>query len=49
MRLKNVTLRTLDHLSAKALYMVAVAYERSGLLDKVRPMMFDAYKNSCLR
>ena len=42
-------MRTLDHLSAKALYLVAVAYERSGLLHKIRPMMFDAYKNSCLK
>lgn len=31
-RLKNVGLRTLDHLIAKALYLVAIAYEKKGLL-----------------
>ena len=31
-RLKNVGLRTLDHLVAKAIYSISVAYEKSGLL-----------------
>ena len=30
LRLKNVTLRTLDYLSAKAMYLISVAYERLG-------------------
>jgi hypothetical protein len=30
LRLKNVTLRTLDHLNAKAMYLIAVTYERLG-------------------
>lgn len=30
LRLKNVSLRTLDHLGAKALYLIAVSYERLG-------------------
>lgn len=30
LRLKNVTLRTLDHLNAKAMYLIAVANERLG-------------------
>lgn len=49
LRLKNVSLRTLDHLSAKALYFVSVVYEKLGLLSEIRPMMFEAYKISCLR
>lgn len=31
-RLKNVNLRTLDHLGAKAMYFIAVANEKMGLL-----------------
>lgn len=49
LRLKNVGLRTLDHLIAKALYLIAVVYERNGLLPEVRVKMFDAYKEACLR
>ena len=30
MRLKNVTLRTLDYLNAKAMYLISVTYERLG-------------------
>lgn len=30
LRFKNVTLRTLDHLNAKAMYLIAVIYERLG-------------------
>jgi hypothetical protein len=30
--LKNVNLRTLDHLGAKAMYFIAVANEKMGLL-----------------
>jgi hypothetical protein len=31
-RLKNVNLRTLDHLGAKSMYFIAVANEKLGLL-----------------
>lgn len=47
--LENVGLRTLDHLGAKAMYMIGIIYERNGLLDKIRALMFDAFKNSSLR
>lgn len=49
MRLKNVSLRTLDHLGAKAIYLISLAYEKSGKISQVRPMMFEAYKISNLR
>lgn len=49
MRLKNVSLRTLDHLAAKSLYLYSVVYEKQKLLDKIRPIMFEAYKTACLR
>lgn len=48
-RLKNVSLRTLDHLAAKSLYLYSVVYEKLKLLDKIRPIMFEAYKTACLR
>ena len=48
-RLKNVNLRTLDHLGAKAMYFIALANEKMGLLATVRPLMFDSYKTACLR
>ena len=32
-RLKNVNLRTLDHLGAKAMYFIALAYEKLGMLS----------------
>jgi len=31
------------------MYLIAIAYEKKGLLSQVRPIMFDAYKSSCLR
>ena len=49
LRLKNVGLRTLDHLSAKSMFLISVVYEKLGKLTTVRPIMFDAYKASCLR
>ena len=49
MRLKNVSLRTLDHLAAKSLYLYAVVFEKLNLLGKIRPIMFDAYKAASLR
>lgn len=49
LRLNNVSLRTLDHLGAKSMYLIALAYEKNGLLSQVRPMMFEAYKASSLR
>lgn len=48
LRLKNVNRRTLDHLGAKAMYFISVAYEKLGLLTQIRPIIFDAYKNCCL-
>ena len=48
-RLKNVNLRTLDHLGAKAMYFIAVANEKMGLLPQVRTLMFESFKVSCLR
>lgn len=48
-RLKNTNLRTLDHLGAKAMYFIAVAYEKSGLMPQVRNMMFESHKTACLR
>lgn len=48
-RLKNVNLRTLDHLGAKAMYFIAVAYEKMGMLPQVRKIMFESFKTSCLR
>jgi len=48
LRLKNVNMRTLDHLGAKAMYFVSVAYEKTGVLADFRPLMFDCYKLSCL-
>lgn len=49
LRIKNVSLRTLDSLAAKALYLISVVYEKQGKLPDIRPMMFEAYKTSCLR
>ena len=48
-RLKNVNLRTLDHLGAKAMYFMAIAYEKMGLLSQVRQIMFESFKTACLR
>lgn len=31
------------------MYLIALAYEKSGLLSQIRPKMFDAYKSACLR
>jgi len=48
-RLKNVNLRTLDHLGAKAMYFIAIAYEKQNLLPQIRPLMFESFKTACLR
>jgi len=48
-RLKNVNLRTLDHLGAKAMYFIALANEKLGMLSQVRQLMFESYKTSSLR
>lgn len=48
-RLKNVNLRTLDHLGAKAHYLIAIANEKMNLLHLVRPQMLESYKTACLR
>jgi hypothetical protein len=44
-----VSLRTLDHLAAKSLYLYSVVYEKLKLLHTIRPMMFEAYKSASLR
>jgi 26S proteasome regulatory subunit N3 len=49
MRLKNVNLRTLDNLAAKAYYMIAVVYEKQSKLAEIRPFMFEIYKNCTLK
>ena len=49
MRLKNVNQRTLDNLAAKAMYMIAVVYEKQGKLPEIRPFMFEVYKDCCLK
>ena len=49
LRLQNVSLRTLDHLAAKSLYLYSVVYEKLKLLPEVRLKMFEAYKTACLR
>jgi hypothetical protein len=48
-RLNNVNLRTLDHLGAKAMYMISVANEKMGELKNIRATMFDCHKTACLR
>ena len=47
-RLKNVNLRTLDHLGAKAMYFIALANEKMKMLPNIRQLMFESYKLSCL-
>lgn len=47
-RLKGANTRTLDHLGAKAVYFVSVAYEKLGMLTQIRAPMFDLYKEFCL-
>jgi 26S proteasome regulatory subunit N3 len=49
LRLKDVGLRTLDHLVAKAMFLVALSFEKKGQLSEVRSLMFDAYKSAVLR
>lgn len=48
-RLRLVHLRTLDHLIAKALYLVGVVYEKASKLGDLRTRMFEAYKSATLR
>ena len=48
-RIKNVSLRTIDALAAKAMYLMSVIYEKKGELSTLRPKIFDAYKSSCLK
>ena len=38
----------MDALCAKAIYFIAVAYEKKNLLVGLRPAMFEAYKDFCL-
>lgn len=49
MRLKGSNRRTLDHLGAKSMYFIGIAYEKMGLLSEIRPILFDAYKMACLQ
>lgn len=48
LRCRGVNQRTLDHITAKAIYFVSVAYEKKKLLVDLRPHVFDAYKDFCL-
>ena len=48
-RLREVGLRTLDHLIAKAMYLIGLAYEKNHMMAAVRSKMFEAYKSACLR
>ena len=48
LRCRGVNQRTMDHLTAKAIYFVSVAYEKKKLLVDLRPHVFDAYKDFCL-
>ena len=48
MRCRGVNKRTMDHLAAKAIYFIAVAYEKKKMLVQIRPAMFEAYKDCCL-
>jgi 26S proteasome regulatory subunit N3 len=36
-------------MAAKAMYMIAVVYEKQGKLAEIRPFMFEVYKNCCLK
>ena len=47
-RIRGVTLRTIDSFAAKAIYFISVAYEKLGILTQIRPLIFEAYKNCCL-
>jgi len=47
-RIRGVNQRTMDAFTAKAIYFISVAYEKMGILTKIRPMMFEAYKDCCL-
>jgi len=40
----------MDHMAAKSIYFLAIAYEKRGLLASAefRPMLFNAYKECCL-
>lgn len=48
LRLNLVNRRTIDPLQAKAIYFMAIAYEKLNLLPQIRPQIFEAYKSSCL-
>ena len=50
MRLQNTSMRMMDHLAAKSIYFLAIAYEKKGLLASAefRPLLFNAYKECCL-
>lgn len=47
-RIKGVNRRSLDSISAKAYYFIAIAYEKLGKLLELRPLMFETYKECCL-
>jgi len=48
LRLNNVSMRTLDHMAAKAIYFTSIAYEKIGQLPSIRPALFSYYKSACL-
>jgi 26S proteasome regulatory subunit N3 len=48
-RIKDVNMRTMDHMGAKSMYLIGVVYEKLNILPQVRPMMLEAYKTCCLK
>ena len=49
LRMKDVNIRTMDHLTAKSMYLIGLAYEKKGALSSCLPLMFEAYKSASLR
>ena len=48
-QIKDVNLRTLDHLNAKAYYFMGLAYEKAGKLGTLRELLFEGYRSACIR
>jgi 26S proteasome regulatory subunit N3 len=48
LRLNLVNRRTIDPFQAKAIYFMALAYEKVGKLHTIRPQIYESFKSSCL-
>ena len=48
LRCRGVNKRTMDQITAKAIYFIAVTYEKKKMLVDLRVPMFEAYKDFCL-